>query len=337
MSLSKAERLRMYELMVRIRRFEEKTIELSRRGLTPGRMHPYIGQEAVATAACAVLGEGDCIVSTHRGGGHLVAQGADLRKLFAEFMGRATGYSSGKGGPMHFGIPELGVLCTHGIVGSGIPVAAGAALAAQMSPPPRSPRMGRMKGGLVLCFFGDGASNTGSFHEGLNLAAVWQLPVVYLCENNQYGETMPISNAVAIEDIASRAAGYGMPGVVVDGNDVEAVYEAVEAAAGRARSGEGPSLIEAKTYRIGGHFDGESSHYRSQEEIDEWRKKDPIDRYRGWLLAEGICQASETAAIEERIREEVEHAAEQAINDPFPSLDSLVTDVYVPGTWEVVP
>ena len=344
MSLSKTERLRMYELMVRIRRFEEKTIELSRHGLTPGRMHPYVGQEAVAAGACAALGErplhqycvrSGCIVSTHRGGGHLVAKGADLRKLFAEFMGRATGYSSGKGGPMHFGIPELGVLCTNGIVGSGIPVAAGAALAGQLHPPPLSPPMGGMKGGVVLCFFGDGASNTGSFHEGLNLAAVWRLPVVFLCENNQYGETMPISNAVAIEDIASRAAGYGMPGVVVDGNDVEAVYEAAEEAVGRARSGEGPSLIEAKTYRIGGHFDGESSHYRSREEIDEWRKKDPIDRYRGWLLGEGICQASELAAMEERIREEVEHAAEQAINDPFPALDSLVTDVYVPGTWGV--
>jgi TPP-dependent pyruvate/acetoin dehydrogenase alpha subunit len=190
---------------------------------------------------------------------------------------------------------------------------------------------------VTLGFFGDGASNTGSFHEGLNLAAVWQLPVVFLCENNQYGETMPISNAVAIEDIASRAAGYGMPGVVVDGNDVEAVYEVVEEAVVRARRGEGPSLIEAKTYRIGGHFDGESGHYRSREEIEEWRKRDPIDRYRGWLLSEGICQASEMAAVEERIREEIEQAAEQAINDPFPALDSLVTDVYEPGSWGVVP
>lgn len=326
MSLSKKERLQMYELMVRIRHFEEKTIELSRLGLTPGRVHPYIGEEAIAAAACTVLEDSDCIVSTHRGGGHLVARGGDLRQLFAEFMGRATGYSDGKGGPMHMSIPELGVLCTSGIVGSGIPVAAGAALAAQM----------QNTGQVVLCFFGDGASNTGSFHEGLNLAAVWKLPVVFLCENNQYGEMTPISKVIAIEDIASRAAGYGMPGVVVDGNDVEAVYEAIEEAAGRARSGEGPSLIEAETYRIGGHFDGESSHYRSREEIDEWRAKDPIDRYRKWLLGEGICQASELATIQQRVQEEVEQAAKQAIDDPFPALDSLVTDVWVPEAWEVV-
>lgn len=326
MSLSTKERLQMYELMVRIRHFEEKTIELARLGLTPGRMHPYIGEEAIAAGACTALEDRDCIVSTHRGGGHLVAMSANLRKLFAEYMGRATGYSDGKGGPMHLGIPELGALCTNGIVGSGIPVAAGAALAAQM----------QNTGQVVLCFFGDGASNTGSFHEGLNLAAVWKLPVVFLCENNQYGEMTPISKAIAIEDIASRAAGYGMPGRVVDGNDVEAVYEMVEEAAGCARRGEGPSLIEAKTYRIGGHFDGESSHYRSREEIDEWRAKDPIDRYRAWLLEKEICQASELAAIEERVQGEIEQAAKQAIDDPFPSLDSLVTDVWVPGAWEVV-
>jgi TPP-dependent pyruvate/acetoin dehydrogenase alpha subunit len=326
MSLSRQKRLQMYEVMMHIRHFEEKAIELSRRGLMPGRTHPYIGQEAVAAGACAALQDGDCIVSTHRGGGHLIAKGANLRKLFAEWMGKATGYSGGRGGPMHVSIFELGVLCTTGIVGSGIPVAAGAALAAQMQDSDQ----------VMLCFFGDGASNTGAFHEGLNLAAVWKLSVVFLCENNQYGESMPISKAIAIEDIACRAASYGMPGVVVDGNDVEAVYKAVEEAAQRARRGKGPSLIEAKTYRIGGHFDGESSHYRSREEIDEWQKRDPIDRYRRWLLEEGICQASELAAIEQRVQEEVEQAARQAINDPFPALDSLVKDVWVPGSWEVV-
>ena len=327
MSLSREQRLRMLERMVRIRHFEEKTIELSRQGLTPGRMHPYIGEEAVAAAACEVLEEDDRIVSTHRGGGHMVARGGDMRRLLAEYMGRATGYSAGKGGPMHVSIPELGVLCTNGIVGSGITVAAGAALAAQMQD----------TGQVILCFFGDGASNTGSFHEGLNMAGVWKLPVVFLCENNQYGETMPISKAIAIEDIGSRGAGYGMPGVVVDGNDVEAVHKAIEEAVQRARGGKGPSLIEAKTYRIGGHFDGESGHYRTREEIDEWRARDPIDRYRKWLLEQNICQESELTAIEGRVLEEVEQAAAAAMDDPMPSLDTLLTDVWMTEAWEVVP
>jgi TPP-dependent pyruvate/acetoin dehydrogenase alpha subunit len=189
---------------------------------------------------------------------------------------------------------------------------------------------------IALCFFGDGASNTGSFHEGLNLAAVWKLPVVFLCENNQYGETMPISKAIAIQDIASRSIAYGMPGSVVDGNDVEAVYRAVEDAAARARTGEGPSLIEAKTYRIGGHFDGESTHYRSREEIEEWRGRDPIDRYSNRLLEEGICQESDLAGIDERVREETERAAEQATDDPFPTLGELETHVWLPDNWEMV-
>jgi len=326
MPLSKQKRLQMYGLMVRIRHFEEKTIELSRRGLTPGRMHPYIGEEAVAAGACAALEDGDCIMSTHRGGGHLVARGADLRKLFAEYMGRATGYSAGKGGPMHISIPGLGVLGTNGIVGSGITLAAGAALAAQM----------QGTGQVVLCFFGDGASNTGSFHEGLNLAAIWKLPVIFLCENNQYGETMPISRAISIDDIASRAESYGMPGEVVDGNNAEKVYTALERVVARARRGEGPALIEAKTYRIGGHFDGESSHYRSREEIDEWRKKDPVECYKKWLTDEGVCQIDELEAIERRVREEVEQAAKQAVDDPKPALESLPTDVWVTERWEAM-
>ena len=315
-----SEQLRMYEVMVSIRHFEEKSVELSRLGLTPGRMHPYVGEEAVAAGACSVLRQADCIVSTHRGGGHLIAKGGDPRRILSEYMGRATGYSHGKGGPMHVSIPELGALCTNGIVGSGITVATGAALAAQMQD----------TGQVVLCFFGDGASNTGSFHEGLNMAAVWKVPAVFLCENNQYGETMPISRAIAIQDIGSRASSYGMPGVVVDGNDVEEVRRAVEEAVDRARTGGGPALIEAKTYRIGGHFDGESSHYRSREEIEEWRTRDPINRYRGWLIAQGICEASELEAIEERVREEIEQAARQAVDDPMPSVETLLTDVAVP-------
>lgn len=325
MSLSKDRRLALYEVMVRIREFEEQSIVISRMGLTPGRVHPYIGEEAVAAGGCEALKDGDCVVSTHRGGGHLVAMGADLHRVFAEFMGRATGYSHGKGGPMHFGIPELGVLCTNGIVGSGIPVAAGAALAAQL----------QGTGQVVLCFFGDGACNTGSFHEGLNMAALWKVPVVFLCENNRYAETMPVERAFVIEDIALRAEGYGMPSVVVDGNEVEAVYEAVWDAVVRARNGEGPTLIEAKTYRIGGHFDGESSHYRSQGEIDAWREKDPIERFGEKLVGQGVCEESDLAAIQVQVTEEVVQAVEQAKSDPLPSVEMLLSNVRVPLAWEV--
>ena len=325
MSVSNEKRLHMYEMMVRIRRFEEESIVMSRMGLMPGRVHPYVGQEAIAAGACAALEDRDCIVSTHRGTGHVVARGADLRRMLAEFMGRATGYNHGKAGPMHFGIPELGVLCTNGLVGSGITVAAGAALAAQL----------RDTGQVVVCFFGDGAANTGSCHEGMNLSAIWGVPAVFLCENNRYAETMPVAKAFAIEDIASRAQGYGMPGEVVDGNDVEAVYRVIGAAVARAREGSGPSLIEAKTYRIGWHFDGESTHYRTREEIDAWRQKDPIDRYRRQLVREGVCDASELDSVDDRVAQEVQRAVEQAKDDPFPSVDLLMANVRQPLAWEV--
>ncbi len=326
-SLTKQQGQSLYEVMVRIREFEEQSIVIYGQGLTPGRVHPYIGEEAVAAGACAALGAADKIVSTHRGGGHLVARGADLHKVFAEFMGRATGYCSGKGGPMHFGIPELGLLCTNGIVGSGITVAAGAALAAQLE---RTDQ-------VVMCFFGDGAANTGSFHEGLNLAAVWKVPAVFVCENNAYAETMPFERAFAIKDIAVRATGYGMPGVIVDGNDVEAVWKAATEAVTRARDGGGPSLIEAKTYRISGHFHGESPHYRSQEEIDAWKQKDPIERYGKQLIRDAACSQDELNKMREAAKEEMTRAIQLAQADPFPSLDTLATQVRLPLAWEVAP
>ena len=324
-SLSRDQRLALYEMMVQIREFEEQSIVVSRAGLMPGRVHPYLGEEAIAAGACGALEPRDRITSTHRGTGHVIARGADLRRLFGEFMGRASGYNRGKAGPMHFGIPELGILCTNGIVGSGITVAAGAALAAQLQGTDQ----------VVLCFFGDGAANTGSFHEGLNVSAVWRVPAIYLCENNGYAETMPTPNAFSIDDIASRAQGYGMPGEVVDGNDVEAVWRVTTEAVVRARRGEGPTLIEAKTYRIGWHFDGESTHYRSREEIDEWRTKDPIDRYRSRLLTEGVCEEPEISAMHERVASEVRVAAEQAKVDPFPPSESLLANVRLPLAWEV--
>jgi pyruvate dehydrogenase E1 component alpha subunit len=325
MPIPQERKLAVYETMVRIRHFEEKSIELYGTGQMPGRVHPYIGEEAVAVGACAAMEERDVLTSTHRGTGHLIARAADLRRMFAEFLGKETGYNRGKGGPMHFGIPELGVLCTNGIVGSGITVAAGAALAAQL----------QGTGQVAISFFGDGASNTGSFHEGLNLAAIWKVPAIFLCENNCYGETMPVSRAIAIEDIASRAAGYGMPGVVVDGNDVEAVHDATRAAAERARRGDGATLIEAKTYRIGWHFHGESTHYRRREEIDAWKERDPIDRYGARLVDDGICGKSDLEAIDARIGQEVGRAMQQALDDPHPRLGSLLDHVRLPLAWEV--
>lgn len=310
--------------MVRIRSFEEKALELFDLGLTPGRMHPYIGEEAVAAGACAAVEETDQIVSTHRGGGHLVARGADMRRLFAEFMGRGTGYGNGKGGPMHFHIPELGILCTTGIVGNGVPVAAGAALACQLLETDQ----------IILCFFGDGAANTGAFHEGLNVAAIWKLPVVFICENNQYAETMPVGKAFAVKDIADRGSAYGMAGVVVDGNDVESVFHTVGKAAASARKGLGPSLIEAKTYRIGQHFSGESDHYRNQEEKEKWLQRDPIDNYRTKLLQEGGAEEEELEALEANARQEAKAAAEQVKQDPDPPADMLLRDVYAAASAE---
>lgn len=318
--LPKKTKVDLFKTMVRIRVFEEKALELFTLGLTPGRMHSYIGQEGIAAGACAAIEEKDVIVSTHRGGGHLVARGADPRRLFAEYMGKATGYGRGKGGPMHVSIPELGVLCTTGIVGNGIPVAVGAALACQS----------RKSSQVVLCFFGDGAANTGAFHEALNIASIWKLPILFICENNQYGETMPVSKAIAIEDLADRALAYGMAGQVVDGNDVEAVYTQAKDAAEKAREGEGPTLIEGKTYRIGQHFSGESNHYRTSDEVEQWKARDPIIHYRALLENEKTCGRKKLSNIETAARQEVHQAAEQAKDDPLSPPDSLLRDVWVP-------
>ncbi len=318
-SLEKETQQKLYRTMVRIRAFEEKALELFDKSLTPGRMHPYIGEEAVAAGSCAAIRGTDSIVSTHRGGGHLVAKGAEMRKLFAEYMGRATGYGYGKGGPMHISIPEIGVLCTNGIVGGGIPVAVGAALACKM----------QYQDSVILCFFGDGAANTGAFHESLNLASIWKLPVVFVCENNQYAETMPFSKAFATTNIAERSIGYGFTGLQVDGNLVETVYGEVTKAAERARNGKGPSLIEAKTYRIGQHFSGESNHYRQREEIEAWSRRDPISAYRAELLAGSRFTESELDEVEKNAKAEVQIASEQAISDPFPPQESLLQDVAV--------
>lgn len=311
--------LDMYCYMLRIRYFEEKCIEMMQRSLFPGRVHSYIGQEAIAAGACLALGKKDWILSNHRGLGHCIAKGSDPERLFAECLGKESGYCRGKGGMMHIADVEHRVLGTTAIVGSGIPIAVGAALALQL----------KQRQEVILCFFGDGASNTGAFHEGINLAALWHLPVIFLCENNQYGEFTPVSESTLVKDIAQKASAYGIKGITVDGNDVIAVHQVAREMMASARQGGGPSLIEAKTYRIRGHYEGDPGSYRIKEEIEKWKKKDPILRLKKKLLGKGILTKEELESREEEIAGEIEDAFRRALRAPFPSLDTLAKDVYV--------
>ena len=310
--------LSMYEDLLRCRYVEEKSLELFTEGLTPGRMHPYIGEEAIAVGTAAAMKPGDLAVSTHRGGAHLVALKADIVRVFAEYMGRATGYSAGRGGPMHISVPEIGFLCTNGIVGSGIPIAVGAAMACRRTSPEK----------VVICFFGDGAANTGSFHEGLNMAGIWKLPVVFVCENNGYAETLPVGKGIAVQNVSSRAAGYGISGVTIDGNDVEAVYAEMSDAIRRAREGGGASLVEAKTYRIGQHFSGESNHYRTEGEVQTWKQRDPILLFREKLLERGLAVLSDLSDLEDAVRDAVEQAVRVAKDARFPDPETALRGVY---------
>jgi TPP-dependent pyruvate/acetoin dehydrogenase alpha subunit len=318
MELSAAFLLGLYEGMVRIRAFEEVCLDLIAQNLFPGRHHSYVGQEAVAVGACAALEPGDKVMSTHRGSGHCLAMGLDPERLFAEFMGRATGFAKGKGGVMHVADPPHGLLATDGIVGSGASIAAGAAWALRLLGTDR----------VVCCFFGDGAANTGAFHEGMNLAAAWRLPVVFVCENNQYAISTKTEASVSIKDLAERAAAYGIPGTVVDGNDPVAVHHAVSEGVRRARAGGGPSLIEAKTYRLRGHYEGDPQTYREQAEVEAQASHDPVPRMRARLLAEGLADEASLALLEDRVREAIRGAAERARQAPKPRLDSLYEDVY---------
>ncbi len=310
--------LALYEGMVRIRAFEETCLDLIKQNLLPGRHHSYLGEEAVAVGACAALEPGDKVMSTHRGSGHCLAMGLDAERLFAEFMGRTTGFSRGKGGVMHVADPPRGLLGTDGIVGSGIPIAAGAAWALRLQGTDR----------VVCCFFGDGAVNTGAFHEGVNLAAAWRLPVVFVCENNQYAISTKPESSVNIKDLAERALAYGILGRIVDGNDPVVVHYTVAGAVQRARVGEGPSLIEAKTYRVRGHYEGDPLTYRDPAEVAAQAPCDPLRRMRTRLLAEGVAEEAALAALEDRVRETIHAAADQARQARAPSLAVLGEDVY---------
>jgi pyruvate dehydrogenase E1 component alpha subunit len=306
--------------MYLIRAFEEKADELYALGKVHGTMHLSIGQEAMAVGAIAALHPEDYILSTHRGHGHCIAKGADIKLMMAEFMGKETGYCRGRGGSMHIADMESGNLGANGVVGGGIGMAVGAGLSIKM----------RGTGQVMLCFFGDGAANRGIFHEALNMAAIWTLPVVYVCENNQYGMSMSVERAFPIEDIATRAAAYNMPGVVVDGNDVLAVYEAALEAVERARGGGGPSLIEGKTYRWKGHSKSDQERYRTKEEVEKWKERCPIRRFQARLINEGVIDETEASRMAEEARRLIEEAVAFAEASPEPSVETILEGVYAP-------
>ncbi len=305
--------------MVRIREFEEAGGRLMEQGKIPGALHLYVGEEAVAAGVCASLNRDDYLTSTHRGHGHLIAKGGDFKPMYAELFGKAAGYCRGKGGSMHIADLDLGMLGANGIVGGGPPIAVGAAWTAK--------RRGR--GQVAACFFGDGASNQGTVHEAMNMAALWELPVVFVCENNLYGEYTRQDRHQTVADVAERAASYGMPGVVVDGMDVMAVHEATHEAVARARSGGGPSLLEAKTYRYFNHIGiSPTSSYRSEDEVAQWRARDPIETFRQVLAKDGVLSLEQSDALRARVRSEVEEAIHYAEESPLPDPDTLLQDVY---------
>lgn len=308
----------MLRKMYVIRFFEEMVDDLFARGLVHGTMHLSVGQEASAVGSISALNHHDYILSTHRGHGHCIAKGADLNLMMAEFLGKETGYCRGRGGSMHIADMEGRNLGANGVVGGGIPLAVGVGLTLQM----------RRTDEIVMGFFGDGAANQGSFHEALNMAAIWSLPVVYVCENNQYGMSMSTTRAFKIEHIAQRAASYGMPGVTVDGNDVLAVYDAASEALSRARAGDGPTLVECLTYRWKGHSKSDQELYRTKEEVNIWKNKDPIRRFRDLLVDEDIISREEDAEIEEAAKRIVDEALEFAQASPEPALDTILEGVY---------
>jgi len=312
--------LDLHRRMLRIRLFEEEAGRLSEAGRIPGALHLYVGEEAVAAGVAAHLGQGDQVTSTHRGHGHLVAVGGDFRQMFAELFGRATGYCRGKGGSMHIADMDLGMLGANGIVGGGPPIAVGAAFSNKY----------RKTQNVTACFFGDGASNEGSFHEAANMAGLYRLPLIFVCENNGFGEFTRQDRHQAIRDIADRAAGYGFPGVVVDGMDVIAVYEAAGEAIARARRGEGPTLLECKTYRFYDHVGvrGMGVVYRSDDEVRAWRERDPITLLERRLAELGILDAPGVAAVRDQVQAEVREAVAFAEASPFPDPATLTEDVY---------
>ena len=320
MPISPAEQRQMLRTMQLIRRFEERASRDYLDDKIYGVVHCYIGEEAVAVGVCSALREDDQIISTHRGHGHCIAKGADINRMMAELYGRETGYCKGKGGSMHIADFDIGMLGANGIVAGGIPIITGAAFAAQL----------RGAGSVAVCFFGDGASNAGSFHESINIAASWNLPIIYVCENNLWAVNTPSKASMPIDDIATRATAYGIPGIVVDGNDVLAVREVATEAVNRARNGEGPSLIECKTYRHRRHTERATQpDARPHNEVSEWMEKDPIDRLKMALnTQQGQLTDSEWEAMDQEIIKLVDTAVTFAATSPFPPVEAAGEDVF---------
>jgi pyruvate dehydrogenase E1 component alpha subunit len=318
LNLSKDKLVEMYKRMLEIRFFEEKVFDLYAQNLVPGTIHLYLGEEAVAVGVCSLLRKDDYITSTHRGHGHCIAKGAELKRTMAEILGKKTGYCKGKGGSMHIADFKIGMLGATAVVGAGLPIAVGAGLSAKL----------RKTDQVVACFFGEGASNQGTFHESINMASIWKLPVIFVCENNLYAMGTRQSRVMAIENVADRAVAYGIPGVVVDGNDVLAVYETTQKAVERARKSEGPTLIECKTYRHKGHSRVDPAKYRPKEEVEEWLAKDPIKRFKEKLLQTNTLTESEIQQIEKEVSDEIEEAVKFAMESPYPAPEEALEDIY---------
>jgi pyruvate dehydrogenase E1 component alpha subunit len=308
----------VYQRMVLIRCFEDRAAQLFATGKLPGGLHLYAGQEAIAVGVCAHLSDRDCITSTHRGHGHCIAKGVDVGSMMAEIYGKVTGTCKGKGGSMHIADMDRGMLGANGIVGAGGPLACGPALTAKILSTDQ----------VSVCFFGDGAAQQGSMHEAMNLAAIWDLPVIFVCENNRYAESTPISYHSAIDEIATRAAGYNIPGTTVDGSDFFAVHEAAGEAVRRARQGQGPSLVECLSFRFYGHFEGDSMLYTTEQERAHARSRDPIERFRKEMLEHGSLSAESMELVDNQVNQMVEDAVQFAEASPLPAADELTLDVY---------
>ena len=319
MALDNKELIEMYRTMLTIRRFEERVSKEFIDGKVLGYVHVYIGEEAIATGVCKNLRLTDRIVSHHRGHGHCIAKGADIRRMMAEIFGKKTGYCKGKGGSMHIADFSVGMLGANGIVGAGLPIATGAAMAAQLEG----------KQGVAEVFFGDGGVHEGEFHETMNLASIWKLPLIFVCENNGYAVNTRSESVIAIDEIYKRAAAYQMPGMAVDGNDVEAVHKAAEELVARAREGKGPSFLECRTYRWHGHFETRMPmEARPAEEVAAWKKKDPIPAMAAKLLARGIVTQPDLEKMNDQILAQVEEAVKYANDSPLPAPEDAMEDVY---------
>lgn len=309
----------LYATMYRIRQFEDQVFELYKIGLMPGLAHPYIGQEAVATGTCAALQDKDYIVSTHRGHGHLIARGADTKKMMAEVLGKRDGYCKGKAGSMHIVALDKGILGANGIVGGGIPIATGAAYMSRYKDTKQ----------VTISFLGDSATNEGAFHESLNMASAWQLPVVYVIENNLYGISVALERVTNVQDLSVRAKAYGIDGVTIDGNDVLKVYETVKEAVALAREGHGPTLIECKTYRWKGHHVGDpATQYRTRAEEALWKERCPLACFKDYLIKNKVLDKKRITTLENSINDELQEAIEFAKNSPYPDAAEAFEDIY---------